>query len=109
MNIQADDLAKSHNQHLRNSDDLETLDLKDEIGPIRITSGQQLLKISSNFRSSMYDAITQSATEDYWLRKLKIDPVMKSTINWEHMGKAFTEISKEKGSILDLELTRRQF
>ena len=96
MNVKADSLAKSHNQIPKTNEDLELLELENEIGPLRISSGQDYHKISSAFRSEMYEAITTSATEEYWLRKMKIDPSHKPTIDWEHMGKAFNEISKEK-------------
>ena len=66
MNVKADSLAKSHNQILKSNKELELLELEDKIGPLRVSTGQTLHKISSNFRSEMYDAITTSATEDYW-------------------------------------------
>ena len=96
MNVEADRLAKEVNSIPRCNDSLENLSLKGEIGPISLYDGQRQIKITSNLRSYMYESITKTPTEQYWLRKMDIPTSLGSSVEWQIMDDAFKSLSNEK-------------
>lgn len=96
MNVTADHMANEKNESLNNNHNLEELNLYNELGPVRVSIDQQFTKISSNLRSNLYKEITKSQTEDYWVKKLKIDQEGKTLVDWDQMDKSFSSISIER-------------
>ena len=96
MNVTADLLAKEFNSLPAQDSELDQLSILNEIGPIKVPEGQKFTKISSKFRSTLYDALTKKPTEDYWMKKMKIDNSLHSSLDWQLMGQAFETINVEK-------------
>lgn len=96
MNVEADSLAKTMNSTTFSSAELSSLDIDGEIGPIIVRIDQRRVKITSNLRNHLYNTLTSSLTQQYWIDKMKIDQELKDSIDWKSMGESFTAISMEK-------------
>ena len=96
FNVMADSLAKQANQSQVDQSLVANLPLYKELGPVYITTSQYSKKITSSFRASLYNELTNPQTKTYWLHKLHIPEAFSSTISWDAISSAFGTLPTTK-------------
>ena len=59
-------------------------------------SNDHITRLHSTLDTSLYDLLTVDSSQKYWLRKMKIPLPIRSQVNWQSLGSAFTALTPTK-------------